>query len=97
MNGYLIQFYKPLRLRHTVLNENGIDVFHIRQTDKLIDSSIIAYVTFQIRVRLPPLLCRHTEQSHIQHIGFMSIDYARLSLSNLFRKRFCFIASVCMR
>ncbi len=87
MNGYLVQFHKPLGLRHTLLNKNGIDVFHIRQTDKLIDSSIIAYIAFQIRVSLPPLLCRHTEHSYIQHIGFISIDYARLSRSNLCRNK----------
>lgn len=30
MNSDLIEFHESLRLRNTLLNENGIQVFHIR-------------------------------------------------------------------
>ena len=37
MDSDLVQFYEPLTLRHALLDENRIEVFHIRQADKFVD------------------------------------------------------------
>ncbi len=83
MNGYLVQLYKPLALRHALLNENRIEVFHIRQADKFIDCSVVTYVPFEIGIGFAPLLCRYTKHRYIQHIGFVGVNYTRLCWSNL--------------
>ena len=87
MNGYLVQLHKPLALRHALLDENRIEVFHIRQADKFVDGGVVAYVSFEVGIGLAPLLCRYTEHRHIQHIGFIGIDDARLCRSNLRRDK----------
>ncbi len=46
MNSYLVQLDKTFPLCHTLLDKNGIQVFHVRQADQLIDSSIITNITF---------------------------------------------------
>ena len=48
MNGYLVQFHKPLALPHALLYENRIEVSHIRQADKFVDRSIVAYIPFEV-------------------------------------------------
>lgn len=87
MDGDLVQLHKSLALRHALLDENSIEVLHIRQTYKLVDCCIIAYVTFKVGIGFAPLLCRYTEHRNIQHIGFIGVDDTRLSRSNLRRNK----------
>lgn len=87
MNGYLVQLYKPLALGYALLDENRIEVFHIRQADKFIDCGIVAYVPLEVGIGFAPLLCRYTEHRHIQHIGFIGVDDACLCRSNFRRDK----------
>ena len=70
-------------MRHTLLDKNRIEVLHIRQADKFIDSGVVAYVPSEVGIGLAPLFCRYTEHCHIQHIGFIGVDDACLCRCNL--------------
>ena len=87
MNGYLVQLHKPLALSHALFDENRIEVFHIRQTDKFVDCGVIAYIAFHAGVSITPLLCRYAKHRHIQHIGLIGIDDACLCRCNLRRDK----------
>ena len=76
MNGYLVQLHKSLSLRHALLDENSIEVFHIRQAYEFVDCGVVAYVTFEVWIGFTPLFCRYTEHRHIQNIGFIGVDNA---------------------
>lgn len=74
MNGDLVQLHKPLALRHTLPDENRIEVLQIRQADKFVDCGVVVYVTFEVWIGFTPLFCRYTEHRHIQNIGFIGVD-----------------------
>ena len=42
LDSYLVEFIKTLALRHSFIDKNRIQVFHIAQTNQLIDGRIIA-------------------------------------------------------
>ena len=46
MYGYLIQLDKSFTLSHALLDENSIEVLHIRQADKFVDCCVVANITF---------------------------------------------------
>ena len=78
MDGDLVQFHKSLALRQTLTDENRIEVFHIRQAYKFVDCGVVAYVAFQVRVSIAPLLCRYAEHRHVEYVGFVGINHIRL-------------------
>ena len=48
--GNLVESNKSFFLRHSLIDEYGIDVFHVRQAYQFIDGGIIADVAFQVRI-----------------------------------------------
>ena len=48
-----------------IIDKHGIDIFHVRQAYKFVDGSIVADISFQVGIRLSPLLGGHAEHSHI--------------------------------
>ena len=78
LNGDPVEFYEPFALRHFLVDEYGIEVFHIGQTDQFVDGCIIPDIAFQVGILLAPRLCSHAEHGHIQHVGFVGVDDARL-------------------
>ena len=84
LNGNLIQLYQSLALRQALVDEHGIEVFHVRKANQLIDCCIVAYVALLVSIRLSPLLGSHAEHSHIEHICLIGIDDACLLRCHLF-------------
>ena len=84
LNGNLIQLYQSLALGQALVDEHGIDVFHIRKTNQLIDCCIVAYITLLLGIRLSPLLGSQAKHSHIEHICLIGIDDACLLRCHLF-------------
>ena len=83
LDGNPVQFQQTLLLIHTFLDENGIQVFHVRKADQFIDRGIIPNITLQIRMRLPPFESCHPEHGHIQHVSLIGIH-----LRNPCRRKF---------
>ena len=69
LDGNLVEFYQALTLRHSVIDENGIDILHIRKAYQFIYGSIVADVAFQFWIGFAPLLGCHAEHSDVEHIG----------------------------
>ena len=78
LDGNPIEFDEPLALWHTVVDEHGIDVLHIREADEFVNCGIVADVALKVWICVTPLLGSHTEHRHIKHIGFLGIDDAGL-------------------
>ena len=55
LNGNLIEFDKAIRLRHTIIDEYGIEILHIRKTNQFIDAGIVTDIAF-----LSGLASRHS-------------------------------------
>ena len=51
LNGYLVEFYEAFALRHTVVDEHGIDILHVREADELVYDGIVSNVAFLFRIR----------------------------------------------
>ena len=68
----------------TLVDEDGIEVLHIRQANQLVDSGIVAYVAFLVCICLSPLLGCHSEHRHVEYICFVGIYDACLLRSHLF-------------
>ena len=49
LNGYLIEFDKTFSLWHSVIDQYGIDILHIREADEFVNGSIITDIPFQLR------------------------------------------------
>ena len=78
-----IEFCQPLGLRHSFADEHGIQVLQIGKADQLRDIGVVTDIPFQIGMAVPSLLCGHTEQSHIQDIGFTGIHHGNLLCGKL--------------
>ena len=46
LDSDLVEFYKSLALGDTVVNENSIDILHVREADEFIDGGIVADIAF---------------------------------------------------
>ena len=95
LNRYLVEFLEALALRQTFIDKDRVEVLHIAQTNQLVYRRIIAYITFILRMRVAPLFCCHSKQSHIEYVSFVSINQRTMVLTYLFRHKVCF-DSVCM-
>ena len=51
---------------------------------------IIPDIAFQVGILLAPRLCSHAEHGHVQHVGFVGIDDARLFRSHFGRNQVLF-------
>lgn len=90
MNGNPVELDKSFSLRDALVYEYRIQVFHIRQADKLVNCGIVPDIPFQFGVLLTPHLGGHAEHRYIQHIGFISIDNAGLFGCHLWRDKVLF-------
>ena len=84
MYGYLIQLDKSFTLSHALLDENSIEVLHIRQANQLIDSGIVTDIAFLVCIRLPPLFGSHAEHRYVEHISLVGVNDACLLRCHLF-------------
>ena len=87
MDGYVVELHKTFALRYTLVNEDGVNVLHIREADKLIDSGVVADIAVEVWVGIAPLLGSHTKHRHIEHICFLCINDARLHWGHLLRNQ----------
>ena len=90
MNSDSIELYKPFTLRHLLVDEYGIEILHVGQTDQLVDGGIIPDIAFQIGILFSPHLRGHAEHGHVQHVGFIGIDDACLLRGHLDRNQVLF-------
>ena len=78
MNSDSIELYESFTLGHLLVDEYGIEILHVGQTNQLVDGGIITDIAFQIRILFAPHLRSHAEHGNVQHIGFVGIDDTRL-------------------
>lgn len=82
MDGDFIEPPQSLWLRYAVLDHHGVEVFHVRQADQLIDVGIVSLVAFEVWMRELPLLMRLPEKRNVQHVRLVRIDDAHLGARN---------------
>ena len=82
-----IELSQSLGLRHPLVDEHRIQVFQIGEADQLRDIGVVSDISFQIRMAVPPLFCSHTEQGHVQNIGFTGIHHGDLLCGKLRRNQ----------
>ena len=46
LDGNLVELHKTFALGHTVVDEYGVDVLHVRQADEFVDGGVVADVAF---------------------------------------------------
>ena len=78
LDGDFVEFLQPLRLGDTIVDHDGVDVLHVGDADELIDGGVVALIALERWVCGLPLLVRHAEKCHIQHIRFARVDYVHL-------------------
>ena len=49
LDSYLIEFLEAFTLRQTFVDENGIQIFHVAQTNQLVNRCVVAYITLLIQ------------------------------------------------
>ena len=52
LNGYLVELHESFALGHTVVDEYGIDIFHVREANKLIDGGIVTDIALEVWIGL---------------------------------------------
>ena len=67
------------------MDHDGIDIFHVRDADELVDGGVVALVALERRVGGLPLLVRHAEECHIENIRFARVDDVHLCAGDLRR------------
>ena len=82
MDGDFVEPPQSLWLRYAVLDHHGVEVFHVRQADQLIDVGIVSLVAFEVWMRELPLLMRLPEKHNVQHVRLVRVDDAHLGARN---------------
>ncbi|ADV43320.1 hypothetical protein Bache_1313 [Bacteroides helcogenes P 36-108] len=72
--GYPIEAEKPLMLRDAVVDEDGIQILHIREANQLVDIGIVAHVAFEVGMCVAPFKGGHAKHGYVQHIGLAGIN-----------------------
>ena len=81
LDGNLIQLDKPFALWHTIVDKNGVDIFHIREADEFVNGGIVADIVLEVGVCLAPLFGGHAKHGHVEHVSFLSILHRSLFAS----------------
>ena len=84
LDGNLVKLDQSLALWQPLVNEDGIEVFHVGEADEFVDGCIVTNVSFLVGVGFPPLFSRHAEHGHVEHVSLMGIDDACLLRGHLF-------------
>ena len=74
LDSNCVEFLQSVALRNIVVYQYGVDIFHIREAYQFIDSSVVAYIAFQVGVGFTPVFGCHSEQGYIQYVGFAGIN-----------------------
>ena len=82
MDGDFVEPPQSLWLRYAVLDHHGVEVFHVRQADQVIDVGIVSLVAFEVWMRELPLLMRLPEKRNVQHVRLVRVDDAHLGARN---------------
>ena len=82
---YGIQPCQPFRLGHPLADKYGVQIFQIGKAHELRNICVIPDIALQLRVTIPPLLCGHAKQSHVQDICFTGVNEGNL-LGGEFRR-----------
>lgn len=72
--GDAVQADEPFPLGYALLYEHRIQALHVRQAYQFVDGSIVADVAFQVGMLVAPIQGGHSEECHVQHIGFVGIN-----------------------
>ena len=83
LNRGLVEFDKPFRLRHSIIDEVGVQVLKIGQADQLTHIGVVTDVARPAWIAVAPHLGGHAEERHVEHIGFGRVDEIGLSLGQL--------------
>lgn len=51
MDGDFVEPPQSFRLRHAILDHHGVEVFHVRHADQVIDVDIVSLVAFEVWMR----------------------------------------------
>ena len=86
----VVQGLQPLSVRHTLMNEMGIQGFQVGQADQLRNIGFIADIALATGVFIPPLLGGFTEQRHVQQVGFAGVNLTDLLRCQRGRNQFGF-------
>lgn len=63
MDGDFVEPPQSFRLRHAILDHHGVEVFHVRHADQVIDVGIVSLIAFEVWMRELPLLMRLPESA----------------------------------
>lgn len=82
MDGDFVESPQSFRLRHAILDHHGVEVFHVRHADQVIDVGIVSLIAFEVWMRELPLLMRLPEKRNVQHVRLVRVDDAHLGARN---------------
>ena len=85
MDGNAVEAHEAVALRYALVDEHGIDVLHVRQTDEFVHGGIVADVALQVGMGVAPLAGGDAEHGHVEHVGLLGVDDAGLLLGHLLR------------
>lgn len=63
MDGDFVEPPQSLRLWYAILDHHGVEVFHVRHADQVIDVDIVSLIAFEVWMRELPLLMRLPESA----------------------------------
>ena len=87
MDGDLVQLAKPFRLRHVLLDEQGVQVLQVGQAHELRHIRIVPDIAFPARILVAPVLRRHAEERHVQHVRLRGINQVGLARAQFRRHK----------
>lgn len=82
MDGDFVEPPQSLRLWYAILDHYGVEVFHVRHADQVIDVGIVSLIAFEVWMRELPLLMRLPEKRNVQHVRLVRVDDAHLGARN---------------
>ena len=87
MDGDLIQLAKAFRLRHVLPDEQGVQVLQVGKANELRHVRIVPDIAFPARILVAPVLRRHAEERHVQHVRLRGINQVGLARAQFRRHK----------
>ena len=84
LDGNLVELDQSFALWQLLVDEEGVEIFHVGEADDLVDGCIVTNVSFLLGVGFAPLFGGHAKHGYVEHVCLMGIDDACLLRGHFF-------------
>lgn len=78
-DGDFIELEQAFRLRHSLVEEHGVEAFEVGQHDELLEGRVVTDIALGFGMGVAPLPGRFAEECDVEEVGFVGVNQRGLA------------------